>query len=347
MYEIGMDELKDGLVVGLPKYCREKKNKKCECFYKNIFEAKSGLYTCPYGFNAYVSKVDSDINIFTAFRILNKHDIKKTKSKIEKDDNNRIITTEELMLFVNKYNKNIEVHKKNEYLESFMENIIHDIRKFNGKIKDTSTKIMNDPNKKNKKSKIKAYSKNIWAMSSCISTRLNIYKYLYMEQSFKVGDKFEFDFYKIFDKIRMCFNEQAKKRNMEIKIHGVGPNLCLEAYDSIELVPYLIIDNALKYTSDNETINITLKNINDTKVIEVEALGAKIEEDELEDIFKRRYRGRNSNKFSTDGSGIGLYLLKKICDANDLTVKVESNSSYNNERKRFDEAMFKMIICAK
>ena len=49
-------------------------------------------------------------------------------------------------------------------------------------------------------------------------------------------------------------------------------------------------------------------------VIKVTNLGTIINEDEKEKIFNRFYRGRNAKYFSPVGSGIGLFLVKKILE---------------------------------
>lgn len=344
MYKIGIGDLSDGLAICLPQYCKKKKNDKCEKFYEKIFCLEEGLYTCPYGFNAYVCRYKDNIDIFTGFRVEKKYNNKKADGKIVREDINRVISYDQMEYYIDKYKNYIELSDNHEYLQKFIENIVHDIRKFNANIKTKGTLIVN---KSKSKSKVQSYARNIWAMSSYISTRLDIYNYLYLEQSFKIGELYEFNFYKTFDKIRMCFTEEAKKKNMSINIHCNGTCDDIKAYSSIELLPFLIIDNALKYTSQGENINISVYQTLNEQIIKIEAIGAKIEENELENIFDRRYRGKNSKKYCNDGSGIGLYLAKKICDANNLKIEICSSNEYEKAQKKIDEGLFKMIIYAK
>ncbi|EJT6166369.1 sensor histidine kinase [Clostridium perfringens] len=345
MYKVGIGELIDGLAIKLPNYCKKKKNQKCDDYYRRIFDEGTGIYICPYGFNSYVCKCSNNVDIFTGFRVENKYNVKKVNRKIEKDDINRVITYDEMKNFVDKYNSYIELSENHIYLKEFMENIVHDIRKFNANIKTKSTLI---ENKSKEKTLIHNYAKNIWAMSSYISTRLDIYNYLYVDQSFKMGEKSGFNFYKTFEKIKKCFSEEAKKKkNITINVSCNGTCEDIKAYSSIELLPFLIIDNAIKYTSQGENINITILQTQVEHKVIIEALGAKLEEDEKLSIFDRKYRGKYSKKYSNDGSGIGLYLAKKICDANDLTIDVDSIYDEEIRGKKLDEGLFKMVICLK
>lgn len=346
MYKIGIGDLCDGLAVCLPQYCKKKKNEKCEKFYEKVFNLEEGLYVCPYGFNTYICRYKENIDIFTGFRVKKEYNNKKADEKIVRDDVNRVISYEQMKIYIDRYKSYIELSDNHEYLQKFIENIVHDIRKFNANIKAKSTLISNKSKGKSK-DKIIGYSRNIWAMSSYISSRLDIYNYMYLEQSFKIGELYEFNFFKTFDKIRMCFAEEAKKRNMTINIQCNGTCDDIKAYSSIELLPFLIIDNALKYTSHGEDINISIYQNFDEQTIKIEAIGAKIEENELDNIYDRKYRGKNSIKYCNDGSGIGLYLAKKICNANNLKIRIESSDKYNRAKKNIDEGLFRMIICAK
>lgn len=343
MCKNGIGEMVDGLMIHMPQYCKEKKNETCENFYEDIFDAEEGLHTCPYGFNTYVCKHQDNIDIFTGFRVENKYDTKKANKKINKNDLNRIITYEQMVKFIDKYKEYLELNNKHMYLEKFIENTIHDIRKFNANIKSKGTLISN---KSKTGSKMAAYGRNVWAMSSYISTRLDIYNYLYLKHSFKIGEMYEFNFYKTFDKIRMCLQEEAKKKKNTIKISCQGNCKDIKAYSSIELLPFLIIDNAIKYTSPGEDICINIIQSDTTQIIKIQAVGSKIEEDESENIFKREYRGKNAKKYCNDGSGIGLYLAKRICDANNINIKV-NNTNNQIKTKKIDEGLFEMILCVK
>lgn len=75
----------------------------------------------------------------------------------------------------------------------------------------------------------------------------------------------------------------------------------------------IVVDNAIRYTRDG-TINVELNRKNGMIVLHVQDTGIGIPESELSGIFDRFTRGSNAIKTHTDGSGIGLFVAKKIIE---------------------------------
>lgn len=78
----------------------------------------------------------------------------------------------------------------------------------------------------------------------------------------------------------------------------------------IQRVLYNLMDNAIKYSYDNEAIKIILKD--KEKSVEIINKGNNIEEDELNKIFDVFYRSDKSRSRDTGGYGIGLAIVKNI-----------------------------------
>ncbi|MEK5399290.1 sensor histidine kinase [Paenibacillus sp. FSL K6-2859] len=88
---------------------------------------------------------------------------------------------------------------------------------------------------------------------------------------------------------------------------------------------YNIIDNALKYTLGSCSVRITIRRYDLFARIDVADGGIGIPAAEMNDIFKRFYRGAGSN--GTEGVGIGLYLARKIVTEQGGYIKVRSELS--------------------
>ncbi len=73
-----------------------------------------------------------------------------------------------------------------------------------------------------------------------------------------------------------------------------------------------LLSNGCKYNKKNGTINITLKD----KIVTIEDSGIGIENPK--EIFERYYKEQKK------GIGIGLHIVKKLCDEMSIKVKVES-----------------------
>ncbi|EPR13983.1 sensor histidine kinase [Ruminiclostridium papyrosolvens] len=85
-----------------------------------------------------------------------------------------------------------------------------------------------------------------------------------------------------------------------------------------------ILDNSVKYTQESGKIKIQVHKYELFARIDIEDNGAGFDEKEVNDIFKRFYRGENSN--GIDGVGIGLYLTREIISMQDGYIKAKSES---------------------
>jgi signal transduction histidine kinase len=88
---------------------------------------------------------------------------------------------------------------------------------------------------------------------------------------------------------------------------------------------YNIIDNALKYTLGSCSVRIMIRRYDLFARIDIADGGIGIPTTEMNDIFKRFYRGAGSN--GTEGVGIGLYLARKIVTEQGGYIKVRSELS--------------------
>ncbi len=91
-----------------------------------------------------------------------------------------------------------------------------------------------------------------------------------------------------------------------------------------------ILDNAIKYSEENTKISIHIMKLNQMVRIEFKDQGMGIPDEEKHNIFKRFYRGINSDL--ADGSGVGLYLARRIISEHHGTIMVKDNM-VNGEKK--------------
>jgi len=83
-----------------------------------------------------------------------------------------------------------------------------------------------------------------------------------------------------------------------------------------------ILENAIKYSRDNSKIQISVEPLSMYTKIIITDHGIGIDENEWNMIFKRFYRGKNAK--STEGAGLGLYLVTLIMEKQGGYVMVDS-----------------------
>ena len=88
-----------------------------------------------------------------------------------------------------------------------------------------------------------------------------------------------------------------------------------------------IIDNALKYSSEEEEVTIELFSQKKTAVCKVSDRGIGIQEEEKDRIWDRFYRVEDERVRTTKGTGLGLYLVKSMVNINNGSIQLSSNES--------------------
>lgn len=84
-----------------------------------------------------------------------------------------------------------------------------------------------------------------------------------------------------------------------------------------------ILDNAIKYSPAESAITLRLNKLYSYVRIEIEDAGIGIPKKEYNKIFKRFYRGQHPTVQQCEGSGVGLYLSRRIIEeqGGSITVK--------------------------
>lgn len=126
--------------------------------------------------------------------------------------------------------------------------------------------------------------------------------------------------------ISNCINNFKKAFASSPINSSIEPNIYLTTdLLMIEMLANNLIENALKYSAANEAIFIELKK-HQTKVkLTVSDYGVGIPNDEKKRVFDKFYRSGSEATRQTKGTGLGLYLCKKIIAYNKGKISVADN----------------------
>jgi signal transduction histidine kinase len=115
---------------------------------------------------------------------------------------------------------------------------------------------------------------------------------------------------------------ETKGIELRTELEKLPPKLQLDR-EGFRNALFNIIDNAIKYT---EAGSVTIKADTDTHTlhISVSDTGAGISREDLKKLFGRFARGEEGKKRSTDGSGLGLYVSKKLIEEMGGTITAHS-----------------------
>jgi two-component system sensor histidine kinase KdpD len=107
---------------------------------------------------------------------------------------------------------------------------------------------------------------------------------------------------------------------------NINPDIPLFRLDKgmLEQILYNLLNNAVQYSPEHGTINITAACYADVLSVTVEDNGPGFPNDEIKKVFDKFYRLKNSR---TGGTGLGLSIVKGFAEAMNGTVSLENIST--------------------
>lgn len=114
----------------------------------------------------------------------------------------------------------------------------------------------------------------------------------------------------------------ANEKQIEIEtyIDTSNTNVCIDIGKMTRVFENLI-ENAIKYCPEGETIYVELKSIRNHLYVAVSNPTETIQEEEIDKFFERFYRADKSRNSSAGGSGLGLAIAKNIVELHSGEIK--------------------------
>ena len=124
--------------------------------------------------------------------------------------------------------------------------------------------------------------------------------------------------------IVLTLSKQAEEKEIRLLFEQAGsiPPVRLNP-TAVKLALSNLVENAIKYSPEQSDVMVRIGIKKGDVVIEVEDRGPGIPEAERERIFDRFYRGEDV-KTHTKGTGLGLYIAKKLIESMGGIIRLES-----------------------
>ncbi len=126
----------------------------------------------------------------------------------------------------------------------------------------------------------------------------------------------------IFDEMKIEFEPVAKTKGIEFIMQPIDANICTDG-QLLSRVIRNLLSNAFRYTVEGSVILRAKKLSSGSLVITVADTGIGIGENEKKDLFKEYFRGE-SGYAAKEGFGLGLSIVKKICDLLSFNLSFQS-----------------------
>ena len=139
-----------------------------------------------------------------------------------------------------------------------------------------------------------------------IADRVGSGRYNYEFSSAQVLDLLENVLYEI--------SPIAQKKGVRIEyVRPTVPKVSIDA-ERVRAVLQNILENAVKYSKPDGKVGVQVSEVGEFVQVAVSDDGIGIPSDQQKSLFNRFYRATNAIKYQTDGSGLGLFIVKGIIE---------------------------------
>ncbi len=237
--------------------------------------------------------------------------------------------------------KNLELKRLNEYRDSLVSAISHEFRTPLTSIIGYSSRLMrqdiviDDDMKMKSLHIIKQQAQRLSRMVDDLLTIPDI-------ESFHLSINPQLiDLQKV---VELCV-EYSNTKNVKFEIEqDKNLNQVYADYDRLIQIIINLCDNAVKYNLDDEPIKISIQNTDTGIRLKITNKSEIIPPEMLEKLYDKFIRLDSDLTRTTRGTGLGLYIVKGLCDAMNIKVDIENvNESFsvilNFMNKEYDEAV--------
>jgi two-component system, OmpR family, phosphate regulon sensor histidine kinase PhoR len=254
--------------------------------------------------------------------------------------NSKLVNTDmaSLKIEIDNYAKNkkleLEALKvREEYRKEFIGNISHELKTplftVQGYISTLLEGAAEDPNIRDK------YLKRA---EKGVDRLIYIVKDLDMITKLEIGDlnlnRKAFDIIQLISNVYELLEIKANNKNISLVLdkNYLEPIMVIADQERIQQVLTNLVVNSIKYGHTNGTTEISVENLNSSKlIIRVTDNGEGIEAKHLTRLFERFYRVDKSGSREEGGSGLGLSIVKHIIEVHEEKIYVESKLAVGSE----------------
>ena len=223
-----------------------------------------------------------------------------------------------------------ELSKLDEYRRDFISNISHDFRSPLTSIKGYIEAIQDGtipPEKQDKYLDIVVDETNRLTKLTSSLLELNNFDSYGLWLVFK-----EFDIVELVKKAMRTYEGKCDTKNISLIFNNHCQHTIVNADKTkIQQVIYNLLDNAIKFTPNDKSIYITLKDKNDKLFVSIKDEGCGIPKESLNKIWVRFYKADTSRGKDKQGTGLGLAITKEIMKAHNENINVVSTEGVGSE----------------
>jgi K+-sensing histidine kinase KdpD len=227
-------------------------------------------------------------------------------------------------------------------IETVLKNTMHEIRCFSGELSHYTEELNKSICCINNE-KVKELAETIFYTSGLLTARLGFTDIELNPSVISRQLPLRMGVYKKFEKASHVLRKKAAAKNLNISFQG---NSYLEIYaiQSFELVPFVILDNAIKYSPKDQKIDVLFEGNNNELCVKICNIGPTVDKNELLKLFERGIRSNNAKQSKIYGEGLGLYLAKSLCEFTKVSITANSSADQKFMLERIPYSEFSINL---
>ena len=224
------------------------------------------------------------------------------------------------------------IKEKNKFKTEFLSNVAYDIKKPINKIFETNNNLIENKGKYNSEN-INNHTRLVKQNCYRLIRLLNNIEYVSrIDNGTCTLELRKCDIVKLVENIVKISKTYTDKKGIDISFKSeVNKKILSLDIDKVEKIILNILSNAIKFTDTGGKIDINLYMQNEQVCISIKDTGIGIPKDKTEVIFENFEQLDTTLSRGCEGTGMGLSVVKKLANLNNIKINVESELNKGSE----------------
>lgn len=224
------------------------------------------------------------------------------------------------------------IKEKNKFKTEFLSNVAYDIKKPINKIFETNNNLIENKGKYNSEN-INNHTRLVKQNCYRLIRLLNNVEYVSrIDNGTCTLELRKCDIVKLLENIVKISKTYTDKKGIDISFKSeVNKKILSLDIDKVEKIILNILSNAIKFTDTGGRIDINLYMENEQVCISIKDTGIGIPKDKTEVIFENFEQLDTTLSRGCEGTGMGLSVVKKLANLNNIKINVESELNKGSE----------------
>ena len=224
------------------------------------------------------------------------------------------------------------IKEKNKFKTEFLSNVAYDIKKPINKIFETNNNLIENKGKYNSENinnHTRLVKQNCYRLIRLLS---NVEYVSRIDNGTCTLELRKCDIVKLLENIVKISKTYTDKKGIDISFKSeVNKKILSLDIDKVEKIILNILSNAIKFTDTGGKIDINLYMQNEQVCISIKDTGIGIPKDKTEVIFENFEQLDTTLSRGCEGTGMGLSVVKKLANLNNIKINVESELNKGSE----------------